>query len=61
MELPITALHAPPKGSRLLCEPDPTFIKNLKDNMLRDPIGPGAAPLAVLCVNKATKKEFNSK
>ena len=61
MEIPVSALPMPPRGSRLLCEPDPTFIKNLKDNMLRDPTGPGAAPIALLCMDKAKAGEFNAK
>ena len=51
----------PPRGSRLLREPDPMFISNLKDNMLKDPVGPGAAPLALMCVDKMTKGDFNTK
>ena len=55
------ALQMPPKGSRLLREPDPTFIKNLKERMIRDPVGPGAAPLALLSLDKAVKEDFNSR
>ena len=29
--------------------------------MLRDPAGPGAAPLALLCMDKTTVEDFNSK
>ena len=61
LKIPASALQVPPRGSRLLREPDPTFISNLKDNMLRDPVGPGAAPLALLCIDKTTKAEFNTK
>lgn len=61
MEIPVAALQKPPRGSRLLWEPDPTFISNLKDNMLRDPASPGAAPLALLCMDKAMVEDFNSK
>ena len=43
MEIPVAALQKPPRGSRLLREPDPTFISNLKENVLRDPAGPGTA------------------
>ena len=53
MEIPMAALQKPPRGSRLLREPHPNFISNLKDNMLRDPAGQGAAPLALLCMDKA--------
>ena len=29
--------------------------------MLRDPAGPGSDPLALLCMDKATVEDFNSK
>ena len=57
----MSTLQVPPRGSRLLRQPDPTFRSNLMDNMLRDPAGPGAAPLAHLCVDNTTKEEFNTK
>ena len=47
MELPIENISKPPKGSRLLCEPDSIFIAELKKRMIKDPSAPGAAPMAV--------------
>ena len=61
MEIPVSAIQMPPRGSRLLREPDPIFISNLKENILRYPTGPGAAPLALLCMHRATTEEFNMK
>lgn len=61
MEIPVSVLQMPLRGSRLLREPDPIFISNLKDNMLRDPAGPGAAPLALFCMDKTATGEFNPK
>ena len=49
MQLPLKQLMQPPKESRLIREPDPTFVKNLKHKMLNDPAAPGATPMAVLC------------
>ena len=54
MELPIANISKPPKGSRLLREPDNIFILELKKRMIKDPSAPGAAPMAVLC------KDINS-
>lgn len=54
MELPIANISKPPKGSRLLREPDNIFIMELKKRMIKDPSAPGAAPMAVLC------KDINS-
>ena len=51
MELPISQLQKPPRESRLLREADSTFIHRLKEKMIKDPSGPGAAPIAVLCKN----------
>lgn len=61
LEVPITQLQQPPRSSRLLRESDPTFIKNLKENMLQDPSGPGASPVAVLCKDVSKVEEFNAK
>ena len=58
MQIPISLLQKPPRDSRLLREPDPTFIRSLKDNMLRDPAGPGVAPMAVLCRDVSKPTEF---
>ena len=49
IQLPLKQLMQPPKESRLIREPDPTFVKNLKQKMLNDPAAPGATPMAVLC------------
>lgn len=49
MDLPVTQLSQPPNESRLLRQADSTFISKLKDKMVQDPSGPGAAPIAVLC------------
>ena len=57
-ELPISQLQQPPRDSRLLREPDPTFIHNLTEHMIHDPSGPGAAPLAVLCKDVSKLEEF---
>ena len=48
MQLPLKQLVQPPKESRLIREPDPIFVKNLKQKMLSDPAAPGATPMAVL-------------
>lgn len=48
MELPINNISKPPKGSRLLREPDNIFISELKKRIIKDPSAPGAAPMAVL-------------
>ena len=60
-EIPISQLQKPPRESRLLREPDPTFIKNLKENMKKDSTGPGAAPLAILCRDVTQPDEFQEK
>ena len=49
MQLPLKQLLQPPKESPLIREPDPTFVKNLKQKMIADPSAPGATPMAVLC------------
>ena len=49
MEIPISQLYQPPRESRLLREPDPTFVRRLKQKMMSDPAAPGATPMAVLC------------
>ncbi len=49
MQLPLKQLVQPPKESRLIREPDPTFVKKLKQKMLGDPAAPGATPIVVLC------------
>ena len=49
MQLPLKQLTHPPKESRLIREPDQTFVKNLKQKMIDDPAAPGATPMAVLC------------
>ena len=49
MELPVSQLHQLPHESRIIREPDPTFIRNLKFKMVSDPSAPGATPIAVLC------------
>ena len=41
-------LSHPPKDSRLLWEPDPTFVQNVKDKMIADPAAPGATAMAVM-------------
>lgn len=61
MTVPVSAIQIPPKGCRLLRDPDPTFINCLKENMLKDPAGPGAAPLALLCLDMTLPQDFNSK
>ena len=58
MQLPLKQLMQPPKESRLIREPDPTFIKNLKQKMIADPAAPGATPMAVLCKGV---EDFNPK
>lgn len=52
MELPTSQLFPPPKESRLLREPDATFMANLKKRMVADPTAPGACPMAVLCTDE---------
>ena len=49
MQLPLKQLVQPPKESRLIRDPDPMFVRNLKQKMLSDPAAPGATPMAVLC------------
>lgn len=61
MEVPVSQLQKPPRESRLLREPDPTFIRNLKENMVKDPAGPGAALLALHCIDVNTPEEFQQK
>ena len=45
----MSQLHQPPRESRLIREPDPTFIRNLKLKMVSYPSAPGATLFAVLC------------
>lgn len=54
-------LIQPPKESRLLREADPLFVRELKDNMLKDPTAPGSTPFAVLCKDKQNIADFNPK
>lgn len=54
-------LSKPLRGSRLLREPDPVFIRGLKDNMLKDPVGTGASPLVVLCGDMHHPEEFQER
>lgn len=61
MELPISQLQKPPRESRLLREADSTFIHRLKEKMIKDPSGPGAAPIAVLCKNVSKPEDFQDK
>ena len=61
MELPISNITKPPKGSRLLREPDNVFVCELKKKMLKDPSAPGAAPLAVLCKGLQSVEIFEMK
>ena len=49
MQLPLKQLVQPPKESRLIRDPDPMFVKNLKQKMLSDPAAPGATPMVGLC------------
>ena len=49
MELPVSQLYQPPRESRLIREPDPTFNSLPKMKMVGDPAAPGATPIAVLC------------
>ena len=58
MQLPLKQLLQPPRESRLIREPDPTFVKNLKQKMIADPSAPGATPMAVLCKGV---DDFNTK
>lgn len=60
-KVPVQQLAKPPRDCRLLREPDPTFIKHLKDNMVKDPCGPGAAPLALLCKDMVKPSEFQDR
>ena len=61
MELPISNITKPPKGSRLLREPENVFISELKKKMMKDPSAPGAAPLADLCKNLQSVEAFEVK
>ena len=61
MELPVKNISKPPKGSRLLREPDNIFISELKKKMLKDPSAPGATPMAVLCKNVQSTDAFEIK
>ena len=61
MELMTSQLFQPPKETRLLREPDATFMSHLKKRMLADPSAPGACPMAVLCKNVTTPGEFQLK
>ena len=61
MELPINNISKPPKGSRLLREPDNIFISELKKRIIKDPSAPGAAPMAVLCKDMQSLDTFEMK
>ena len=61
MELPVNNISKPPKGSRLLREPDNIFISELKKRMIKDPSAPGAAPMAVLCKDMQSLDTFEMK
>lgn len=61
MNIPLANLSKPPEDSRLLRKPDPTFIKNLKANMMKDPVAPGASPMAVLCREVSRPSQFQEK
>ena len=59
--MPVTQLQQPPKESRLIRDPDDTFIHNLKMKMTYDPAAPGATPMTVLCKDIEDWAEFNEK
>lgn len=54
-------LSHPPRESRLLREPDPTFVRNLKNKMIADPAAPGATAMAVLCKDVELLTDFSVK
>ena len=54
----MTQLQQPPKESRLIRDPDHTFLKM---KMTHDPAAPGATPMAVLCKDIENGAEFNEK
>ncbi len=57
----MSQLHQPPRESRLIREPDPTFVRHLKLKMVGDPSAPGATPMAVLCKDANNPSDFNKK
>jgi len=57
----VSQLSAPPHESRLIREPNPTFVRNLKMKMVGDPLAPGATPMAVLCKDMENPSDFNVK
>ena len=61
IQIPVANLQKPPRESRLMREPDPTFVRNLKENMIKDPAGPGASTVAVLCKNINKPEDFQEK
>ena len=61
INIPFAQLTKPPEDSRLLRKSDPTFISKLKENMLKDPVAPGASPMAVLCREISKQSEFQEK
>jgi len=61
IQIPVANLQKSPCESRLLCETDPTFVRNLKENMVKDPAGPGASPVVVLCKDVNQPEEFQEK
>ena len=58
---PNSQLQQPPKDSRHLREPDPTFIHNLKEHMIHYPSGPGASPFADVCKDICKLEEFQDR
>ena len=54
-----------PHRNQYFREPDPSFIKHLKENIKRDSTGPGAAPgaapLVILCRDVTLPDEFLEK
>ena len=61
MELPVKQLSQPPRESRLLREADPTFVRNLKLKMTKDPSAPGSSSMAVLRKDIETTSDFSIK
>ena len=61
MEFMTSQLFQPPKETRLLHEPDASFMSYLKKRMVVDSSAPGVCPTAVLCKNVTTPSEFQLK
>ena len=61
IQIPVANLQKPPRESRLMREPDPTFVRNLKENMIKDLAGPGTSTVAVLCKNINKPEDFQEK